>query len=476
MSQLCGTILTSSSKGGNAVKMDLDWEELGALCDEADLYEAPDPEADISSKRSAEAIASFLGNGRQIEVPLSMPLYYGDLLSLALQRYIVAEGWEVIKVIGPDGETPQYIQVNTDYGKYEGVLAHGYLLLQKECSREVAFIRVRPRFAASPVISSCSQQDALGFAEGIENYADARKMYQGKKLELAARIHFIDVLVRSWDDLALDSALKEEIQANTVDFLSRLDELARYGIPPRRGVILAGEPGTGKTLVLKIFMNHSPGMTCIAVHEAFLSSHGYISQLYSLAQDLKPSIVFIEDIDLVGQDRGASHYTKGEGLFALLKALDGIEQCEGVVTVATTNSLQKLDRALAQWPSRFDRTIELPPPPLPWRRALIRSIAQKIPMDEDIQEYVAVKTDGYMPAQMLELAYSLVITHKHGPFCDRLGNCRFSLEEVKNVMRRKRKNGDFGFRKASGNGNNEGVDAIAHCTVLDSASKMIATR
>jgi cell division protease FtsH len=445
----------------------MDEEDMEELCEGCDIYGESNLAPDGSWKRSVGTITRFLGKGTRTEVPINLPTYYGDLLALALQRYIEGEGWKVVKIIGPNGRVPRYTNVNTDYGKYENVLSSGYLLLQKEDSRVVAFIKVRPRYDASLVISSSSKEDAFDFAKGIENYAQGRKLYQGKKLQLTAHIRFLNLPTKGWDDLALEPTLKYEIQANTVDFLTRLDELAKYGIPPRRGVILVGEPGTGKTLISKILMNHSPGITCIAAHEACLSRDSYIDDLYELAQNLKPSIVFIEDIDLVGQDREESHYMTGIGLFGLLRAMDGIEQCEGVVTIATTNSLQKLDRALTERPSRFDRKIQLSPPSLIQRRELIRSLSQRIPMDEVVQDCLTRKTEKCTPAQIQELAYSLVIEHKHGPACSELGCCRFSVDDVDNVLSiTMKKNGEIGFRKVGNNGNGSGVEAISHTEVI----------
>ena len=109
---------------------------------------------------------------------------------------------------------------------------------------------------------------------------------------------------------------------------------------------------TGKTLIAKIPMNQSSGITCIVADEELLTEREYIRNLYELAQDLKPSIVFIENIELVGEDR---RYGISRSLFSLLSSLDGIRECDGVVTVATTNSIETIDRALKERPSRFDR-------------------------------------------------------------------------------------------------------------------------
>ncbi len=95
-----------------------------------------------------------------------------------------------------------------------------------------------------------------------------------------------------------------------------------------------------------------------------MDDDSYIPQLYELAQDISPCIVFIEDIDLISQNRMGWGYTKGTAILSLLSVLDGVEECYEIVTVATTNHLETLDKAIDRRPLRFDRIIEIPYPSL----------------------------------------------------------------------------------------------------------------
>jgi len=407
-------------------------------------------------KRNLDTVRTFLGKGKQTQIPVVLPRYYIDLLAWALQRHIKTDGWKVVKALGKYIPTPSYANVNTDYDKCENILCRGCLLLLKKDSRVVATIDAEdPKAPASLVVVSCRKKDARKFAEGVESIAQGSNLYGGKKLEFGGHIRFLNLTPKTWEDLVLDPALKDEIEANTVGFLNKRAELAKYGIPPRRGVILVGEPGTGKTLVSKILMNRSPGITCIMANGSGLGYGRYICELYQLAEDLKPSIIFIEDIDLVGEKRG-------EGLFSLLSALDGVEECREIVTVASTNFIEIIDKALTERPSRFDRIIQLPPPSLEQRRELIRSLAQKIPMAENIQDYLARRTEHYTPAQVQEAAYSLVIEHGHGLDCDKPGVHEFNMTDVDNVLAKiNRKNRELGFKKLGNNGNGNGFEVVA---------------
>jgi len=177
----------------------------------------------------------------------------------------------------------------------------------------------------------------------------------------------------------------------------------------RRGILLAGEPGTGKTIICRALMAAVDGITCITTSGYALDDDDYITELYELAEDLSPSIVFIEDIDLIGQNRMEFGYMRGPALLSLLAVMDGVEEQREVVTIATTNCLETLDKALSERPSRFDRVIKLPRPSIEQRIELVRRLCEKIPLDDETQEYIAGKTENCTPAQLQEIIYSLVI-------------------------------------------------------------------
>lgn len=412
------------------------------------------PELNVSGQgeKHADSAAKFLGQGKKADTPLTAPRYYADLLAWALKRYIKTEGWKTINVLGHRRPTPRYRDIETDYDQHENILFDGRLLLRKEDKRFVATIDANATGPASLVITSSSRtrKEAHRFVEHVCNLTREGNFYKGKKLQLSHRIHFLKLPSKNWQDLALDPNLKEQIVANTTGFLNRTTELSRYRIPQRRGVLLVGEPGTGKTLICKILMNDSADITGILADGSGLMHSGYICELYELAQDLSPSMVFIEDIDLIGQQRVRSQYSRSDALAALLSALDGVQECTGVVTIATTNWLEILDEALSQRPSRFDRIIKLSLPSVEQRMDLIESLSQAIPMDEHVKDYLARRTEHYTPAQVQEAVYSLVIDHKHSIGCDELGYCKFDIDEVDNALSKiNGGNRQLGFKIAS---------------------------
>lgn len=402
---------------------------------------------EVTLQEESDSVLSFLGAGAKFSKPVVMESYYLHLLAWTLKFYFLFRRWKVIRVTGcSEGDFPGYSKVNTAPGIHYDCLVSGCMLLERDDVRLVA--RIRRQYHGSSVLvvhgNADSKTEIARFALEIQEIVNSQKMYKGKKLRFDGKITFIESTPKGWDDLALAPELKEEILDNTVNFLRRRKQLSRYGIPRKRGIILAGAPGTGKTLISRVLVNHSTGITCLASDPALLSSEGYINALYQIASDLKPSIVFLEDIDMIGQQRLESHYSRGDALNGLLDIMDGVEDCHDVVTIATTNCPEVLDRALSQRPSRFDRIITLSLPDNALRRAIVSNLSRKIPVDDCVQDHIVMRTEGYTPAQIQEVMYSMVIRQKD----IRKGHCIFTTEQVDDTLRRiSHKNGSsLGFK------------------------------
>jgi cell division protease FtsH len=415
------------------------------------------PREDTALSRLAQARAkradlaeSFLGGGKKIEVPVVVQHYYENLLALALKAYLKSEKWKVVRVLGLHKDSrPDYNEINIGPGKRINVLTRGRLLLSRADSRlsvRIKFTRHGERAWIAVEGPASIKNEVRGFAADIDKIVKKLQLYKGQKIKYNGSLEFLQPGARTWDDLSLLPELKEELMANTVGFLKRSRELARYGIPRKRGLILAGKPGTGKTLISKVLMSNSPGITCLAADPALLVHARYIRELYDIAGDLKPSIVFLEDIDLIGESRSGPG-ARGDALNELLDILDGVKECSEVVTIATTNYAEALDDALSQRPSRFDRIITMRPPGRELRREIVRNLCRRIPLDQAVQDHVVSMTEGYTPAQVQEVIYGLVIQHKS--LYEIRKGYSFTREEVDSVLRRisRRNSEPIGFKK-----------------------------
>ena len=389
-------------------------------------------------RKNRTTIEDFLGKGNRVNMVAIMPRYYGELLTWALQRYIEKEGWKVIRTLGYRSRQPVFIDVDTDWDKCENLLMNGQLLLEKVDTNVIVTVDINLQWRNSVQVEGLakSKKEIERFINEVKSIAHEQNLYRGKKIEFGGCIYFLNVKDKSWNSIILDPATKREIKANTIDFLNKRKCWAEYGIPQKRGILLSGEPGTGKTVICKALMAEADGVTCITTNAYALSADEYITELYDMAQDLSPCIVFIEDIDLIGLNREEYHYQHGPALLSLLNVLDGIEEKQEIVTVATTNNLETLDRAISQRPSRFDRVVKLSLPSLEERKELIGLLCQKIPLDEATQDYIAHKAETCTPAQLQEIIYSLAIEYPDELSAGRLLNPEFSKDDIDRIIAR----------------------------------------
>lgn len=397
-------------------------------------------ESEIRLRMNHETITKFLGEGPWAVEVFEAFSYYDQLLAWSVKCVSTFPGWEIISAHGYTFAEPHFSDVPTGYEAHESCLTNGQVLVEKEGIRlvitlESESIQITAGREHQEVVKKCIQE--------ITDYMNERNFYRGKRLSFNSRISFLTVGQRNWDSVILDPEMKNSIRLNTLGFIKNVARMHEFGISPRRGIILAGDPGTGKTVICKALMSEADNITFITTDANRLSAGGYISDLYELAQDLNPCIVFIEDLDSIGMER-RDFYHGSPPLLALLAEMDGITEQTATVTVATTNCYETLDKALKERPSRFDRVFHISRPDYQRRLEMLRYLANKIPMSEDIMEYVAKNTGGFTPAQIQEVPTGLVISQ-----LDKSGEVtEFGRQEVDEVILQMNHNnkGHIGFK------------------------------
>ncbi len=393
-------------------------------------------------RRNKGVIENFLGNGRRAGVAIKIESYYFALCAWATGLHIRRAGWEIVQVLAYDSPSPLYSSIRTSdqTQEEEQILYDGQILIRKDgISLVVSIYRHMPFMEPAIYIEGAAnrKEQVEAFAKAVQGIATNENFYRGKILELSSRLDIIDAGDRTWESVILPEEIKADIRANTIDFLGARDKWARFGIPLKRGVLLAGEPGTGKTAICKAMMKEAgEEITCIIANAYSMDDEYYISTLYEIAQDLIPAIVFIEDIDMIGEDREESHRMHRSSLISLLAELDGIEEQRGIVTVATTNSLEALDKALSNRPSRFDRVIKLELPSLAERCELVNRLCKMIPLGEHLQDYIARKSENCTPAQVEEIIRSLVIERVNDLPEDNAELLEFSTSDIDRAIRK----------------------------------------
>ena len=215
----------------------------------------------------------------------------------------------------------------------------------------------------------------------------------------------------TFDDVAGADEEKEELQ-EIVEFLRDPQKFSALGARIPKGVLLVGPPGTGKTLIAKAVAGEA-GVHFLSISGSdFVELYvgvgaGRVRDLFDQAKKSAPAIVFIDEIDAVGRQRGAGlgggHDEREQTLNQLLVEMDGFASNEGVIVLAATNRQDILDPALLR-PGRFDRQIYVGLPDIKWREEILKVHARQKPLAEDVSlREVARATSGFTGADLENL-------------------------------------------------------------------------
>ncbi|WP_431798120.1 AAA family ATPase [Microbacterium kunmingense] len=189
-------------------------------------------------------------------------------------------------------------------------------------------------------------------------------------------------------DVILPNGLLDDVVRHALGISGHRRELEAAGQHLKRGILLYGPPGTGKTLTIRHLLSRSDGVTAVLLTG---SSIRFIAAAAEIARTFQPSIVVLEDVDLVAMER---HSTPQPLLFEVLDALDGLGGDADVAFVMTTNRVDVLERALAERPGRVDLAVEIPLPGLGERRRLLRRYAAQLAFSESALDDAADRTAG----------------------------------------------------------------------------------
>ena len=181
-------------------------------------------------------------------------------------------------------------------------------------------------------------------------------------------------------DVAGYEGAKVEIR-EVVDFLQRPERYARAGAMAPRGILMVGPPGTGKTLLARAVAGEANvpffSVTGSSFVEMFVGvGAARVRDLFEEARKRAPAIIFVDEIDAIGQRRGGAgavvaNDEREQTLNQLLAEMDGFDPATGIVVLAATNRPEVLDPALLR-PGRFDRQVTIPLPTLPERLAILQ--------------------------------------------------------------------------------------------------------
>ena len=200
-------------------------------------------------------------------------------------------------------------------------------------------------------------------------------------------------------DLVLPEGVLEGVEQQILGVARHRALLLAHGLHLKRGVLLYGAPGTGKTHTVRYLTSLLPEATVVVLSGAALR---YIGAACALARDLQPALLVVEDVDLVAEDR-ARMPGAAPLLFQLLNEMDGLRQDTDVAFVLTTNRPEVLEPALVARPGRVDHAVELPLPDAEGRRRLMQIYRGSLDLDLAEPEEVIRRTEGVTASFIKEL-------------------------------------------------------------------------
>ena len=220
-----------------------------------------------------------------------------------------------------------------------------------------------------------------------------------------------DKIKTTFADVAGVDEAKAEV-SELIDFLSDPSKFQNLGGKIPSGVLMSGSPGTGKTLLAKAIAGEAKvpffsisGSDFVEMFVGVGASR--VRDMFEQAKKNSPCIIFIDEIDAVGRQRGAGmgggHDEREQTLNQLLVEMDGFEGNEGVIVIAATNRPDILDSALLR-PGRFDRQVVVPLPDILGREAILKVHMKKVPLSDDVKpKMLARGTPGFSGADLANL-------------------------------------------------------------------------
>jgi hypothetical protein len=267
-----------------------------------------------------------------------------------------------------------------------------------------------PPFCSLDVLAA-DRPTATATRDEIERLMRAHDVFRGQVLSFTESEHHGNELVSflprptvTARDVVLPDGVLENIEQHIIGVADWSAELLSAGQHLKRGLLLHGPPGTGKTHTVRYLTGRLADSTVILLTGRSIR---FIDQAAALARRLQPSMVVLEDVDLVATDRD---YTPDGNplLFSLLDAMDGVGADADVTFVLTTNRADILEIALADRPGRVDLAIEIPRPDAGCRERLLRVYVRDLALDADLDP-VVTGTEGVTASFVKEMIRRTVL-------------------------------------------------------------------
>ena len=256
-------------------------------------------------------------------------------------------------------------------------------------------------------VTGGDQDRVQGVIDDIRRLTVEHNVFRGHVIEFGSEVfghrrapfHFVDRPHIDREHVILPPEVLGGIERQVIGVARHAGRLLASGQHLKRGVLLHGAPGTGKTHMIRYLLGQLSGVTVVLLSGRAL---GMIAQACSVARTLQPSVVVVEDVDLIAEQR---EYGEGEHplLFQLLNEMDGLGEDLDITFLLTTNRADLLEPALAQRPGRVDHAALLPVPDAGARLRLLQLYQGTLVLDLADPDAVIGRTEGVTASFMKEL-------------------------------------------------------------------------
>lgn len=340
---------------------------------------------------------------------------------------------------------PEYEGLDVGEGQPMRVLQNGLWLLEKDGVSFAVLLAPVGRYGqptgmqfqiASPN-SAEGTKVTQDFFSHLEDSILKSESYRGKILSLeqakhsytgqsnGITVHKLRLVER--DQVILPERTVALLERNVIQFVKQREKLSHFRQATKKGLLFYGPPGTGKTHTIHYLARALEGHTTLLISAEQV---GLLGEYMTLARLLQPSIVVIEDVDLIARDRSQMNNHCEEVLLnKLLNEMDGLKEEADILFILTTNRPEVLEAALAARPGRIDQAIEFPLPDEVGRAKLVRLYSQGITLSEDGVAEITKRTENVSASFIKELMRRIVQFHIEAD-----GSGKVTHEDIDNAL------------------------------------------